>query len=108
MKTWVFAGGNSLKGVALELASRFHIMEMEPYTREDFVVVAERVLAMSESTPPDIAKLIAATVALRSLDIRDVVKFRRAMQSQTSEEIDRVERLLGQKRISVFRRPGGS
>ncbi|MEE9202456.1 MAG: AAA family ATPase [Dehalococcoidia bacterium] len=107
MKTWVFAGGNSVKGIASELASRFHIVHMEPYTKEDFVVVAERVLTMRENTNAGIARLIATTVAQRSLDIRDVVKFRRAMQEQTAEEVDRVERLLGQRRMSVFQRVGG-
>lgn len=103
MKTWVFSGGNSLKSIAPELASRFHIVHMEPYTKDDFVIVAERVLTLRENTTPDIAKLIATTVANRSLDIRDVVKFRRAMAVQTAEEVSRVEQLLGQKRMSVFR-----
>jgi len=105
MKTWVFAGGNSLKSVAPELASRFHIVHMEPYTREDFIVVAERVLTMRENTVPDIARLISTTVAQRSLDIRDVVKFRRAMQEQTEEETRKVERLLGQPKMTVFKQP---
>lgn len=105
IKTWVFAGSNSLKGIAPELASRFEIKHLEPYTKEDFVVVADRVLTMRENTNPDIAKLIANTVAQRSLDIRDVVRFRRAMQAQTVEEVTHVERLLGQKRMSVFGRP---
>lgn len=95
MKTWVFAGGNSLKSVAPELASRFEIKHLEPYTREDFVVVTECVLTMRETTSQDVAKLIATIVAERSLDIRDVAKFRRAMQGQTVEEINNVERLLG-------------
>jgi hypothetical protein len=37
-----------------------------------------------------IAKLIAAMVAPRSLDIRDVVKFRRAMQTQTTDGLAEV------------------
>jgi Holliday junction DNA helicase RuvB len=102
MKAWVFAGGNSLKSIAPELASRFEIKHLEPYTREDFIVVAERVLTIRENTNPDMAKLIASTVAERSLDTCDVVKFRRAMQGQTIEEVNKVERLLGQKRMSVF------
>ena len=102
VKTWVFAGGNSLKGIAPELASRFLIKHMEPYTRDDFVLVAEKVLTMRENTTPDIAKLIAAVVARRSLDIRDVVKLRRLMQAQTPAEADHVERLLGEARVSVF------
>jgi len=102
MKTWVFAGGNSLKSIAPELASRFVVKHLDPYTKEDFVAVAERVLVMRENTDPDMAKLIASTVAQRSLDIRDVTKFRRAMRGQTVEEVNNVERLLGQKRMSVF------
>jgi Holliday junction DNA helicase RuvB len=102
MKTWVFAGGNSLKGVAPELASRFEIKYLEPYSKEDFVIVAERVLTMREKTNPDIAKLIAEIVARRSLDIRDVVRFRRAMKQQTPDEAEQIERLFGQRRISVF------
>lgn len=102
MKTWVFAGGNSLKSIAPELASRFEIKYLEPYTKEDFIVVAERVLTMRENTNHEIAKLIASTVVNRSQDIRDVIKFRRAMQAQTTEEVVNVERLLGPKRISVF------
>lgn len=102
MKTWVFAGGNSLKSIAPELASRFEVKYLEPYTKEDFVVVAERVLIMRENSDPDIARLIATTVAQRSLDIRDVIKLRRAMQGQTVEEVNNAERLLGQKRMSVF------
>ena len=73
--------------------------------REDFIVVAERVLTMRENTVPDIAKLISTTVAQRSLDIRDVVKFRRAMQEQTKEETRKVERLLGQPKMTVFKQP---
>ena len=102
MKTWVFAGGNSLKSIAPELASRFEIKYLEPYTREDFVIVAERVLTMRENTSPEIAKLIATTVAKRSLNIRDVIRLRRAMHAQTIEEVNDAERLLGPKRISVF------
>jgi len=90
----------------LELASRFHIVHMEPYTRKDFIIVAERVLTMRESTASDIARLIATTVAQRSLDIRDVVKFRRAMQTQTEEEVHKMERLLGQPKMSVFKQCG--
>lgn len=108
MKTWIFAGANSMKSIAPELASRFHVVHMEPYTEEDFVVVAERVLSMRENTVPDIAKLIASTVATRSLDIRDVVKFRRAMNSQSVEEVWQVERLLGQKKMSVFQKNKGA
>ncbi len=104
VKTWVFSGGNSMKSVAPELASRFEIKYLEPYTREDFVIVAERVLTMRENTNPDIARLIAATVVKRSQDIRDVIKFRRVMHEQTIEEVNNAERLLGLKRISVFGR----
>src|SRR4030042_563431 len=70
MKTWVFAGGNSLKSVAPELASRFEIKYLEPYTIEDFVIVAERVLTMGEKHTSAIAQLIATTVVKRSQDIR--------------------------------------
>ena len=76
-------------------------------TKEEVVLVAEQVLTMRESTAPEIAKVIAATVVQRSLHIRDVVKFRRAMQAQTEEVLNRVERLLGQNRISVFQRASG-
>jgi hypothetical protein len=48
------------------------------------------------------AKLIAAVVVQRSLDIRDVVKFRRAMKTQALAEVDQVERLLGHDRVSLF------
>jgi hypothetical protein len=96
----------SLKAEALELASRFHIVHMEPYTRKDFIIVAERVLTMRESTASDIARLIATMVAQRSLDIRDVVKFRRAMQTQTEEEAHKMEGLLGQPKMSVFKQCG--
>ncbi len=99
-----FAGGNSLRSIAPELASRFEVKHLESYTKEDFVVLAERVLIMRENTNPDTAKLIASTVAEHSLDTRDVIKFRRAMQGQTVEEVANVERLLGQKRMSVFGR----
>lgn len=102
MKTWVFAGGNSLKSVAPELASRFEIKYLEPYTRDDFVIVAERVLSLRENTSPDMAKMIAEIVACRSLDIRDVVRFRRAMKQQTPDEVEQTEKLLGQRRMSVF------
>jgi Holliday junction DNA helicase RuvB len=104
MKIWVFAGGNSLRSAAPELASRFHIVHLDPYTREDFIVVAERVLTMRETTDPNIARLIADTVADRSLDIRDAVRFRRAMATQTIEEVHNVEKLLSKERVSVFRK----
>lgn len=102
MKTWVFAGGNSLKSIAPELASRFEIKYLEPYTKDDFIIVAERVLTTRENTNPEIAKQIATTVAKRSLNIRDVIRLRRAMHAQTIEEVNNAERLLGPKSISVF------
>lgn len=77
--------------MASELLSRFHVVDMEPYTKEDFVVVAQRVLTMRENTDARMAKIIADAVAHRSLDIRDVVRFRRAVQVQMDEEVSRVE-----------------
>ena len=72
-------------------------------TEEDFVIVTERVLIMRENMDPDIAKLIATIAVERSLDIRDVVKFRRVLQGQTTEEVNNVGRLFGQNKMSVFR-----
>ena len=68
---------------------------------------------MREDTVPDIARRIVLTVAERSLDIRDMVKFRRAMKEQTvsivadelDEEILQQIHLLSQQSAQIYR-PG--
>ena len=77
LETRVFATANTLENIPEELLSRFGGgLRIQPYTPEEFLVVAERVLVIREGAPEESAKLIALSVLqqLRSRDVRDAIR----------------------------------
>jgi Holliday junction DNA helicase RuvB len=66
----VFAAANRIDRMPPELLSRFHKIQIVPYTVEEFIFVATQHL-LKRKTPPNIAKILAEGVAERTKDIRD-------------------------------------
>jgi MoxR-like ATPase len=72
MKVSIFATSNSVKGISTPLQSRFFIVEVEPYTYEQFCEITEELLV--RRIEEGLASIIAEAVWKKSQDIRDCVK----------------------------------
>jgi Holliday junction resolvasome RuvABC ATP-dependent DNA helicase subunit len=72
MKTSVFATSNNIKKISKPLQYRFFIIEMEPYSYEQFRYIAEKLL-LRQKVNTDIASIIADAIWNKSQDIRDCV-----------------------------------
>lgn len=70
METLVFATSNDIRNLSGPLQSRFFIVELEPYTHEQFYQITMRLLYGHANVAP----LIADAVWNKSRDIRDCVK----------------------------------
>jgi len=70
MKTSVFATSNNLKKLSGPLNSRFVIVELDPYTYEQFCEITTQLLSCQSG----VANLIANAVWNKSQDIRDCVR----------------------------------
>ena len=73
IKTSVFATSNNIKKISAAQQSRFFIVELEPYTYEQFCEITNELL-LRRKVGGDIAGLIAAAVWNKSRDIRDCVR----------------------------------
>jgi Holliday junction DNA helicase RuvB len=73
MKTAVFATSNNIKKLSTPLQSRFFIVDLEPYTYEQFCYVAEKLL-LRQKVDADIARTIIDTIWNKSQDMRDCVR----------------------------------
>ena len=96
---WVFAAGNSKERIWPELLSRFgEGLRIAPYTPEEFLEVAERVLVMREGAPQDVAKAIAVSTLqeLRSRDVRDAIRVYR--MARTLDHVPRIVQILRARR----------
>ncbi len=85
-KGWVIAAANSKRGIAPELLSRFVVLNIPPYTRDDYIEVVKRVLVMREGADPELAGYIADRLAADgSRDVRDAIQLARL--AKTKEEV---------------------
>ena len=83
----VYAACNVEESLPPELLSRFQFkLHFKPYTREEFVEVARKVLVMREGKSEEIASYIAEKVADLSRDVRECVGIARL--ASTREEVD--------------------
>lgn len=82
----VFAAANDANKIPRELRSRFARFRFREYTEEEFVRVAYKVLTERENAPQELASQIAHTLAKRTRDVRDAVKFTRLCSSK--QEVD--------------------
>jgi MoxR-like ATPase len=72
MKTSVFATSNNIKKLSSPLQSRFFIVELEPYTYEQFLEITNRLL--SRQKIEGVANVIADAIWNKSQDIRNCVR----------------------------------
>ncbi len=78
----VVAAANDISKVAPELRSRFSKVQFRPYTPEEFLSVAAKVVEHYEGVATDVASKIALAVwnDLRSRDVRDAVRVARMLE----------------------------
>lgn len=69
--------------------SRFGTFDSKPYTREEFLEVAEAVITGQLGKDPDLARYVAKRVVLRTKDVRQANQV--AMLCDFPEEVDRFE-----------------
>ena len=62
LKTWVFASANNADRLLAPLLTRFTIIHLKPYTKEEFVEIAVNVLNRDEGIDKDAARFIAELV----------------------------------------------
>jgi len=57
-KTWIFASANDADKLLAPLLTRFTVIHLKPYTKEEFVEIAVNVLNRDEGIEKDVAKFI--------------------------------------------------
>ena len=81
MKTSVFATSNNVKNIIASLKSRFFVVELAPYTYEQFYQISVHLLTEEHKISQDIAKNISDKVWANSRNIRDCVRVDRMAKS---------------------------
>ena len=77
LKTWVFASANTDKLLS-PLLTRFTIIHLKPYTKEEFVEIAVNVLNRDEGIEKNVAKCIAELVFDKlSSNMRECIRIAR-------------------------------
>lgn len=87
LKTNVFAAANSARNMPKELLSRFRVLYLDEYTRDQFIEVSRKVLIEREKVVPELASYIAEKAWEVSRDVREAVRMARICGSP--EEVDR-------------------
>jgi Holliday junction DNA helicase RuvB len=88
LKTWVIASSNNIHNIISPLKSRFFIIELEPYSYEQFCQITMSLLIKQHKVKEEIAKATAHMVwnKMRSRNIRDCVRIGRMAKS--IEDVD--------------------
>ena len=83
LKTWVIASSNNIINIMPPLKSRFFIIELEPYSYEQFCQITVNLLTNQHKVKEEIAKATAYAVwnRMRSRNIRDCVRIGRMAKS---------------------------
>jgi len=89
MTTWIFAGVNRRDRLPPELLSRFVTFDFKPYSREEFLEVAQEVIISQLGKDPDLARYVAERVVLRTKDVRQAIQVAKLCDSP--KEVDRFE-----------------
>ena len=90
--TSVFATSNNIKNLSAPLRSRFFIVELGPYTYEQFFEITKQLLS-HQKMEREAANLIASAVWTKSRDIRDCIKI--GSMAKTIEDVDFLVNMLG-------------
>jgi Holliday junction DNA helicase RuvB len=73
----VIAASNRLEKLSPELRSRFAVRRLNPYNREEFLVVVKGVLMCKENLSEEMAADIASQLDRKSQDVRDAIRIAR-------------------------------
>ncbi|MDD5703440.1 MAG: AAA family ATPase [Dehalococcoidales bacterium] len=73
----VIAASNRLEKLSPELRSRFAVRRLNPYSREEFLVVVKGVLMRKENLSEELAIDIASQLDGKSQDVRDAIRIAR-------------------------------
>jgi Holliday junction DNA helicase RuvB len=92
LNTSIFAAANSAKGIPKELLSRFRVLHLPPYTKEEFIDASTKVLVERQKVAPDLAYYIAEKAWEVSRDIRETVRIGRICRNR--DEVDEDIRLI--------------
>jgi Cdc6-like AAA superfamily ATPase len=90
MKTSVFATSNNVRDIITPLQSRFFVVELPPYTYEQFYQISVHLLIEEHKISQDVAKNISDKVWASSRNIRDCVRIGRMAKS-----VDDIQFLVG-------------
>ena len=78
LKTWVFVSANNTDKLLTPLITRFTVIHLKHYAREEFVEIAVNVLNRDEGIEKDVAKFIAELVFDKlSKNIRECIRIAR-------------------------------
>lgn len=81
VKTWVFATSNNISKMMIPLQSRFFVVNLEPYTYEQFYQITVGLLTKQHKVKEEIAEATANAIWDKSANIRDCVKISRMAKS---------------------------
>jgi MoxR-like ATPase len=90
MKTSVFATSNNVRAITTPLQSRFFVVELAPYTYEQFYQISVHILTIGHKVSQHIANEITNKVWANSRNIRDCVRIGRMAKS-----VDDIQFLVG-------------
>ena len=87
LKTWVFASCNSTNKLLQPLLTRFQPIHFNPYTEDEFVDIAVKLLDKEEGIDSDIAAIIAKEVfnKFKTANIRECVRIARLTKNDISK-----------------------
>jgi Holliday junction DNA helicase RuvB len=90
MKTSVFATSNNVRNIITPLQSRFFVVELAPYTYEQFYQISVHLLTKGHKVSIDIAENISEKVWASSRNIRDCVRV-----GKMAKSVDDIQFLIG-------------
>ncbi len=91
LKTWVFASANSMEKLLYPLVTRFTVINVKPYTEDEFVDITIQLLE-KEGIDRDVAVIIADAVfnRLKTSNIRDCIRIARLVGRNDVSKAQRV------------------
>ncbi|RLG16715.1 hypothetical protein DRN69_00075 [Candidatus Pacearchaeota archaeon] len=93
--TRVLAAANRIDKVPQEVLSRFEVLHLKEYTKEEFINVATKVLTMREGLDEKLARFIATEVAKKERDVRSAIRVARGCDG----DIEKAKLLLRAREI---------
>lgn len=92
LNTNIFAAANSTKMMPKELLSRFRVLYLPQYTKEEFIDASTKVLVEREKVAPDLASYIAERAWEVSRDVRETVRIGKICRNR--DQVDEDIRLI--------------